>query len=206
MHAFRVDLQHYHFKTLPFPAGSFLSSQNFQTLMRTQNAVVASNGGFFTPALEPLGLRVTLGEILSPLKTISWWSVFYIQNKTAHIVRQKYYQPKQSVEFAVEAGPLLVANGKVIPKPGAKVDARTAIGITTDGKVILLATENLLISVSDLAAVMQRAEKQGGLDCVDALNLDGGHSTQIYAKLPNFSLQVLSHSRVADAVLVVPNN
>ena len=62
-----------------------------------------------------------------------------------------------------------------------------------------------MLSLQELATMMQRPTEEGGLGCVDALNLDGGHSTQLYANLPGFSLQVMSATRVADAVLVVPN-
>lgn len=205
VHAFKIDLQHYHLKVLPLPSDtSLFSTQSFQQLMSAQGAVVASNAGFFTPELTPLGLRVSSSKTLSPLKAVSWWSVFYIQDKTPHLVRQQHYKPTPSVEFAVEAGPLLIAEGKIVPASNQKIDSRTAIGITKDGKILLVATENLLLSVADLAEAMQRSREAGGLDCVNAMNLDGGHSTQIYATLAKFSLEVPSSARVADAILVVP--
>jgi len=205
VHAFRVDLKHYHLKSalVPNDDGS-LSEQSFQRLMVAEHAVVATNGGFFTSALKPLGLRVTADQILSPLRRVSWWGVFFIHQKTAHLVRQQTYKFNPPVEFAIEAGPLLVAGGKVLPIQNQKIDSRTAIGVTSTGKIILVATEDVLLSVADLATLMQRSDQQGGLDCVDAINLDGGHSTQLYATLPDFSLRVASSSQVADAVLVVP--
>jgi exopolysaccharide biosynthesis protein len=70
--------------------------------------------------------------------------------------------------------------------------------------VILLATENLLLSTTDLATIMRNKTADGGLECVDAINFDGGHSTQLYTRLQNFNLQVPSFTAVADAVLVSP--
>jgi exopolysaccharide biosynthesis protein len=45
---------------------------------------------------------------------------------------------------------------------------------------------------------------EGGLGCMNALNLDGGSSTQLYAKTQDFSLSIPSFSAVTDAVVVVP--
>lgn len=205
VHAFRVDLKHYHLRTaLVSNEGDSLSEESFRQLLSTEHAVIAANGGFFSPALEPLGLRVMSDQAFSPLKYISWWGVFFIHNHIPHIVKASDYKPDPPVDFALEAGPILISDGKVLPKQNQRIDSRTALGITATGKVVLVATENLLLSAADLAALMQRSEKQGGLSCVDALNLDGGHSTQIYTALPDFSLQVPGSARVADAVLVVP--
>lgn len=204
VHAFRIDLNHYHFEVSPLPAGGEPKT-NFYQLMAAENAVIATNGGFFTPALKPLGLRITQGQLSNPFQATAWWSVFYIQNKKAYLVTQKNYEPNQKITFAIEAGPRLVANGQVVEKLKADIDYHTAIGITPDNKIILLSIEDALLSTTDLAELMQRSEKQGGLNCVEAMNLDGGHSTQMYTKLPDFSLAVTSGTYVADAVLVVPN-
>ena len=84
------------------------------------------------------------------------------------------------------------------------MDTRTALGITVDNKIILLVTQNIFFSTLTLAELMQKPQEQGGLDCIEAVNLDGGHSTQIYATLPDFSLNISNSSNVADAILVIP--
>lgn len=167
--------------------------------------MLATNAGFFTPELKPLGLRITDSQLLNPFKSITWWGVFYIQNKKAYLVTSNNYKPNPNISFAIQAGPRLVSKGQVITELKPDIDYHTAIGITTSGKIILLAVENALLSTTDLAELMQRSEKEGGLDCVEAMNLDGGHSTQMYTKLPDFSLAVSSYTQVADAVLVVPS-
>jgi hypothetical protein len=45
---------------------------------------------------------------------------------------------------------------------------------------------------------------QGGLGCRDALNLDGGPSTQLVAKLPALSLSLPGGWGVPNALVVVP--
>lgn len=201
IHAFRVDLKYYHFKLA-------LTQKDNQTslipeLMQEQGAVIAVNGGFFSPEFKPLGLRVSEGQELNPLKGTPWWGVFYIVGQQAHIVARNAYKPNTSSDFAVQAGPRLLVDG-VIPGLSPSIDFRTALGITKQGKVILLATDNVLLSTADLADIMRRSSANGGLDCITAINLDGGHSTQLYTRLKNLSLQVPSYAPVTDAILVMP--
>jgi uncharacterized protein YigE (DUF2233 family) len=199
VHAFRIDLNHYQLKIGSPPRNIAPSEQSFQQLMHIEQAVVASNAGFFTPELKPLGLRISAQQTLNPLRAVKWWPIFFIQHKKAHVVRQQDYQPDPAITFAIQAGPALLTKGKVLSEENPKIAARTALGITTAGKAILLATQNVLLSVADLTHLMRDQ-----LDCVEAINLDGGSSTQLYAALTDFSLQVPSYAYVADAVLVVP--
>jgi exopolysaccharide biosynthesis protein len=75
----------------------------------------------------------------------------------------------------------LIVNGKILStlKPG--LDSRTA-----------------------MAKTMVASQIEGGLGCINALNLDGGSSTQLYAKYGNFNLKVAGYSAVTDAILVLP--
>lgn len=50
---------------------------------------------------------------------------------------------------------------------------------------------------------MRKPEGEGGMNCVDALNLDGGRSTQLYTQLDKLSLYLPGLSKVSDTVLVI---
>lgn len=197
LHAFQIDLKNYDFDITPV-------EKNIYDTMRQHNASIAINGGFFTPEMKPLGLRISQGNQFNPIKSTSWWSIFFIKNNKAHITPQANYTPSSDVRFAVQAGPRLVVNGVVPPKLKSGADYRTALGIQPSGKVILLVTESLLLSTQELAEIMRRPEHEGGLNCVDALNLDGGSSTQLYTQIKNFSLSLNGISQVADTILVIP--
>ena len=69
---------------------------------------------------------------------------------------------------------------------------------------MIVATENLVIQPTDLADRMRKSEGQGGFACQTALNLDGGSSTQLYAKVGGFKLDVDGLKQVANAVVVLP--
>lgn len=200
IHAFQIDPNAYNFEIALMERPNVFS---IPRLMKQHHAVLAVNGGFFSPEMASLGLRVSKGSRLNPIKATSWWGVFYIKRNQPHIVAYKNYQPHSDIHFAVQAGPRLVVDGK-IPKLKPGISYRTALGIQPSHKIILLVTEDLLLSTQELAEIMRRPEAQGGMNCPNALNLDGGRSTQLYTRLDKFSLQLPGLTKVADFILVVP--
>jgi exopolysaccharide biosynthesis protein len=198
IHAFRLDMQYQELgvvlaKDTPSQNGS---APNFK---RYSHSLIAINGGFFTPKREPIGLRISNHQVLNPLKLISWWGVFSIQNQRASITSPYDFHHHNNIDFAIQAGPrLLIAKKIPALKPGFA--NRTALGITANGQVILLVTENLPITTTELAKIMRKQP----LNCIDALNLDGGGSTQLFAHMRHFHLDVPGFSQVSDAVVVKP--
>lgn len=93
--------------------------------------------------------------------------------------------------------PRLLIRGN-IPSLKAGVADRTALGITDEGKVIILVTTNAAMSTRQLAQIMRAPP----LSCSDAINLDGGSSSQLYAKIDSFQLNVHGFSNVSDAIIV----
>jgi hypothetical protein len=60
------------------------------------------------------------------------------------------------------------------------------------------------VEASDLARFLAAAVAGGGLGCTDALNLDGGPSTQLSARAGEFSLDVGGGWPVPNAVAFLP--
>lgn len=204
LHAFKIDPNRYKLK-LSFAneySGIFSGARG---LTRLKNGLLGVNGGFFTPQLMPLGLRVSDGVEIRPIKNTSWWSVFVMHGNKPSIVHLKNYHPHSNVDFAIQAGPRLVIDG-MVPKLRDGMANRTALGITADDKIVIVATQNLSISTTELANILRSPEEADGLECVDAINLDGGSSTQLYAKIKHFQVHVPSFVPVADAVVVVPRS
>ena len=204
LHAFRIDPNSYQLK-LSFAneySGIFSGARG---LTRLKQGILGVNGGFFTPQLLPLGLRVSDGVEIRPIKNTSWWAVFLMRGNTPSIVHSRNYHYYSDVDFAIQAGPRLIIDG-MVPKLRDGLANRTALGITSDKKIVIVATQNLSISTTELANIMRSPEEAEGLDCVDALNLDGGSSTQLYANIKHFHVHVPSFVPVADAVVVVPRS
>ena len=162
-------------------------------------ALITLNGGFFDREFRPLGLRVSHNKQINPLKRISWWGIFYIKNDKPYITTHRRYRKSPSIDFALQSGPRLIIDGKIPSlKPG--VAERSALGITSDNQIIILVTDNTPMTTTQLAKIM----KSKPLDCNNALNLDGGSSTQLKANTQKLELSVHGFSRVSDAIVVSP--
>lgn len=112
----------------------------------------------------------------------------------------------------IGGGPLLIQNRQIVLDPAAEQfslayvqerAARSAIGRTADGKVLIVAVHDRLggsgPSFSEMAAIMQQ------LGAVDALNLDGGSSTTLYLGGQLLDRPPRSSARVHDAIGVFLN-
>ncbi len=197
--AFRIDPKQYHLH-LAFAQDQHLVNSSVKALSESQRALIGINGGFFAPDYSPIGLRLTRGKLRSPLKAISWWGIFYLQNGDAHISSQSQFRPNANIEFAIQSGPRLLINGR-IPKLKPGVAQRTALGITRQGKIVIMVTQNYPMTTQELAQTLR-----DHLECTDALNLDGGSSTQLYAKIGEFNLLIPGYGNIADALLVTSKN
>jgi exopolysaccharide biosynthesis protein len=71
-----------------------------------------------------------------------------------------------------------------------QVARRSALGITTKNRVILLNTGDSDVYAQDLARIFHLPETQGGLECRDALALDGGPSAQMYVEYNSLKIDI----------------
>lgn len=201
IHAFRIDLNHYKI-SLVRAKDYGRESNNIINFALDGNGLIAINGGFFDPFHNALGLRIQDGKLLTPLRPISWWGVFYIINGThPYISSQKGFSLNPSMSFAIQSGPRLVVDGKV-PHLKDSYASRGALGIDKQGRVIIAITENIAMTPDAFANTLQASSQKNGLACYNALNLDGGSSSQLYAHINQFNLMIPSFSNVTDAVVV----
>ncbi len=195
IHAFRINLNYNQLSLIT--AKELDKPTLIEKFAQYGNALIAINGGFFDANYEPLGLRIYNYQQKNPIKLISWWGIFYIKEKKAYLSNITHFVKDKAIEFAIQSGPRLIINNQIPPlKPGRA--ERSALGITKDGLVIILITHNRPITTLDLAKIMQREP----LNCIEALNLDGGSSSQLHAKINSFKLDIHGLSPISDAVLV----
>lgn len=196
IHIFRLDLQKYTLsviRALDLPK-NFVDISNY---VKFSKGLLAVNGGFFDHRYKSLGLRISNYQQLSPLKKISWWGILYIKDNIPYLSSYQDFYYKKNIDFAIQAGPRLLIDGK-IPSLLPGVAERSALGITHDKKLIILITDSLPLSTSKLAEIM----KASPLNCVQALNLDGGSSSQLYAQIGSFRLYVPAFAYVSDVIVV----
>lgn len=198
IHVFRIDLKHYQLDSVLATA---LSQPNASVdeFASHSKALLAINGGFFDHNYHPLGLRISQQQQYNPLKRISWWGIFYIEDQKPHLSSLRRFKNSKNIDFAIQSGPRILVNGKT-PALKAGRDERSALGITEDGRIIILVTANAPLTTTDLAALM----KSSPLNCHDALNLDGGSSSQLSARINSFEINVRGFSNISDAIIVKP--
>ena len=167
---------------------------------QSKGALVAVNGGFFDVSERSLGARVVDGVQKSPVHGTRW-GVFRIKNNQAAIVATPEFAAalKRGVQYqqAVQCGPILVQND-VIPTLKEQWAQRTGLGVQRDGQVIVAIADGP-VSLPSWARCWR---EKTALNCPDALNLDGGSSTQLSLRAPQHELEISSSRTVPDAVLI----
>jgi uncharacterized protein YigE (DUF2233 family) len=170
-----------------------------ETLATESGAPLMLNGGFFDEKLAPMGLIISEGKQSVPLRKADW-GVFYIQDQKPFLQHTSEIKDVSSFSFAVQCGPRILIN-KEVPKLKAQSFARTAIGVTQDQKVLLLVTYQAPVAADVLGQFFKER-----LSASDALLLDGGPSTQLYAKLGDFTLSRPGGTGIAHGIGIRKNS
>ena len=196
IHTFEVDLKQYSLKLThknyngkKYPIKQLISPTPKKNL-------IAINGGFFDRKNQPLGLRFNHKKI-HLAKKISWWRIFYIQNKTPYITTSKRFHQIMStnVSFAIQSGPQLVRNGKTVKRLKPELASRSSIGFDKNNKLLISITQTP-INLEDFASELVK------LGYWQAINLDGGYSSQLYAQTEALQLYLPNLSGIIDAIVV----
>lgn len=201
IYAFRIDPKRYRLRVAQ--AADEVQGTSARAMAKREKALLAINGGFFTPEHTSIGLIVNDGKVKNALHKTSWWSVFQIKGGVPSIVTPSDFVLAPDVEMAIQCGPRLTIDG-AIPKLKESVSKRSAIGITRDGKVLIVISEGYGLSMNELAKRMRASRWEGGLECPNSMALDGGSSSQLYAHVGEFELSLDGLARVTNGVIVLP--
>jgi len=166
-----------------------------EELAISHRAVGAINGGYFDTDGTPLGLLIHRCRTLRPLRPVDW-GIFIVRNGKAEIRHTRDGVPA-GTEEAIQCGPRLVIGGDV-PSFYPEISARSGIGIDHEGRVILAATSQGDLSLRQFALALK------AFGCVDAMNLDGGPSTQLFFKAGKTLLDIPGGYGIPTALLLVP--
>ena len=158
----------------------------------------ATNAGMFDPALKPVGLYVEQGRELVHLNTNSGYGnfhmkpngVFYISVDRAAVAETRaFLKQRPHAELATQSGPMLVIDGRLHPRfdrRSTSLKARNGVGVRADGKVIFAISQGE-VSFDAFARLFR-----DGLNCPNALFLDGGSAASLYAPSLNRHGNIMS--------------
>ncbi len=201
IHAFQIDPAKVRLDVVTADSKKNPEGTTVNDLAARKKAALVVNGGFFTTEHKSIGLLIQSGKTINPIHKTSWWSIFGLKAGVPFITTPKEFQPSPDISMAIQVGPRLVVDG-VIPKLKDGLAARSAVGITKGGKVIIAVTDGSPISLKELANRMKKTSFEGGLECPNAMAFDGGASTQIYARFKKFELSIEGFSYITNGLAV----
>jgi hypothetical protein len=196
-HAFKIDLAIAELRLVPAKDPS--SRLTVQQIVAPYPSVVAVNASFFDREGRAMGLAVDEGRALAVTNRRTWGALV-VDGTRAQIVLGADIQDHRAHRLIVQGVPRLVVGGQV-PSLKPQIAERTAV--CAAGSVVVLVVSTKAESTAFARFLAEPGDK-GGLGCVDALNLDGGSSTQLVVKLPTLTLSLAGGWGVPNALVVAP--
>lgn len=168
---------------------------SLEAAMRQEQCAAGVNGGYFSAgaARSPIGLVRHGGRTVSPLgsKGFTVAGVLYDTGRELCLVRtSRLRAPVESMREAIQGGPFLVEQGRVVPGlEKSKKAARTFIATDGAGRWCLAVSSPL--TLHELACWLAEPGCMGAFRVQAALNLDGGSSCAFWDRsagvhLPGF--------------------
>ena len=146
----------------------------------------ATNAGMYDPGLKPVGLYVEEGrELVRPNTRTGFGNfhmmpnrIFYVSAGRAAVVETRaFLRERPRAELATQSGPMLVIDGRLHPRFKARSMShkpRAGVGVRADGKVVFAVSEGE-VTFAAFARLFR-----DGLNCPNALFLDGGSAANLY--------------------------
>lgn len=151
------------------------------TITQKAKAIAGINANFFDEAGNPLGLVLSRGIIRQQIhqggNTLN--GVFMLTPDGAAI------KDRRSVNFhalteAIQSGPRLLDKKKPLKiSPAEGYSRRSGLCIDESGRILFFVTGSSFFGIT--LEQLQKSLLTTGIDCSDALNLDGGGSAQMFA-------------------------
>lgn len=165
-------------------------------------AVAAINGSFFDQNSRPIGLVISNERQLQGLhrggRTLS--GVLAIRTTQIEIFHRFDPLPVDTIA-GLQSGPRLIAAGKALPLIDDRPSRRSGIALANDGAFILFATQLRFPGLT--LQELQRTLADPRLGITDALNLDGGGSSQLSVNFPERPPLAVSGGDRVPVLLVV---
>ncbi len=204
----KAELRLYRFKPAFFEIRVLCSKDyghqrtDVKTLAKLTGSVAIINSSYFDVQGNPIAYLKCNGKVVNSRKaTHSLYSgVFFVRKGSPHIVHSSSFHPAKDVSDAVQVGPRLISKGKntIGLKNINAVHHRSGIALDREGNLIIYATGSKYggMSWNNLRQILKMKEI-GGLE---ALNLDGGGSTQMYISTGNHDDYIRGSTGVPSAI------
>jgi exopolysaccharide biosynthesis protein len=177
---------------------------NLASIMRREKCLAGANGGYFDPEDQPVGLMISDGKVIAPLRKARLLSgVMLVSNGQLQLLRTAEYSSKRKPTAALQCGPFLVDRGQPVPGLNDTRPARRTFILTgaADRAAIGFCSG---VTLAQLAKILATPELAPGLKTQRALNLDGGSSSAFWFARERDPFSISEQKTVRNFVAVVP--
>lgn len=170
---------------------------DFGAIGRKLGAAVVLNAGYYDEKGRPMGYFRSGGKVFNSRvlyrgrKTFLHYGALFAVGRNdgrPGIVSRENFEDSR-VSEAFQAGPLLVMDGKPVQglsryREYLRASRRTVVGIDAEERLVVLVSEAETRGISwcELQEYLVLPESKGGLGVRDAMNLDGGSSSQLWVR------------------------
>jgi exopolysaccharide biosynthesis protein len=167
------------------------------------DAVAGVNGGYFQADGTPVGLLISDNRTIHQFGTAKLLSgVVFVRDGKPGIVRSARFARLKNVSQAIQCGPFLVENGRALT--GLNNDRSAA-------RTFVFAGSNSVwgfgicrsVTLAEMGQILSVPGLLGRTSVISALNLDGGSSTQFWARTGEDVITSSSLALVSDYLLLV---
>jgi exopolysaccharide biosynthesis protein len=170
------------------------------TVARRARAIAGVNGGYFDPQNAPVGLLVSDGKLIAPLRKARLLSgVLVITKGRMEVIRPAEYSSRKNTTAALQCGPFLVDGGDAVAGLNDTRPARRTFVFTSGpdrGALGFCST----VTLAQLGEILATRE----LKVQRALNLDGGSSSAFWFNGESGAISIPELKTVRDFVVLTP--
>jgi uncharacterized protein YigE (DUF2233 family) len=181
-----------------------VGEDNLAAVMRRGNCLAGVNGGYFDPENKPVGLLISDGNVIAPLRKARLLSgVMIVSDGRIQLLRVAEYSSKRKPTAALQCGPFLVDRGQPVPGLNSTRPARRTFIATggSDRAAIGFCSD---VTLAQLGKILATRDVAPGLKVQRALNLDGGSSSAFWFAGERGPFSISEQKTVRNFVAVVP--
>ena len=146
------------------------------------DAVAGVNGGYFQADGTPVGLLISDNRTIHKLETAELLSgVFFVRDGKPGLVRSSRFARIKNVTEAIQCGPFLLEDNRAVTGLNNQRSAPRTF-VFTGGNSVWGFGICRSVTLAEMGQILAVPDLLGRASVVSALNLDGGSSTQFWAR------------------------
>jgi hypothetical protein len=170
--------------------------------IRRTHGVAGVNGGYFDPQNAPVGLLISDGKMIAPLRKARLLSgVLVVAGGRLQLLRFGEYSARKNITEALQCGPFLVENGQTVSGLNDLRPARRTFVLTAGADRAALGFASP-VTLKQLGQILVTPRLIADLKIQRALNLDGGSSSAFWFSGGRGVFSISEQKTVRDFVVV----